>query len=244
MGSITIFLGARGAEPTPLVGPDPPITDPKAFYVYFHRDAAGAVFYIGKGQGRRAWTPGRGPLWARYVAERSAGKFTVEIFRDGMTDEDAEGLEQSLISEHGARLVNVQNFGRPMDFEALELFHRLRNANRALYWPGKSDTKSIERSDPEEAIRRYRLAILQMPEYARINLEPTGLVAELSGPHVADDPYVLDRLTLCLERLTRYDEIETAVESYFREFPESVESSAGQQVLKRLAKIRRKTPPR
>ena len=42
----------------------------REFYVYAHRDNKGAIFYIGKGTGKRAWSQDRHPVWHRYVKER------------------------------------------------------------------------------------------------------------------------------------------------------------------------------
>lgn len=36
-------------------------TNPRRFYVYAHEDKSGNIFYVGKGTGRRAWSPDRHP---------------------------------------------------------------------------------------------------------------------------------------------------------------------------------------
>lgn len=224
-----MFLGTFGRMPTAT-----------GFYVYAHVDREGRVFYIGKGSGKRAWQRGRGPLWERYVAERSEGQYTVEILLDGLSEAAAEAAEEFLIAKNGSTLVNWINPGRQFDHQALELFHDLRDANRRLYLPGASDTRELEATNPEEAIRRYRLAISQMPAYARMVIEPTGLVAEFSPQGCYDEPYVIDRLTLCLAKLGRAAEAIADAESYFEMFPESQASSAAKRTIKRIEKLRNK----
>src|SRR5260370_27242244 len=43
------------------------------------------------------------------------GKFTVEIVRDGISDEDALLLEDLLMQQHAATIINLQNFHAPHD---------------------------------------------------------------------------------------------------------------------------------
>lgn len=69
------------------------------FYVYAHRASAsrpdGEVFYIGKGQGRRAWSKwGRNQHWHNTVAKYG---YTVEILADNLSESAAFDLERSLI---------------------------------------------------------------------------------------------------------------------------------------------------
>lgn len=63
------------------------------YYVYFHRDETGKIFYIGKGTDRRAWSADRHPVWCKYVAERLGGRYSVEIYRNDLTVVEAEALE-------------------------------------------------------------------------------------------------------------------------------------------------------
>jgi hypothetical protein len=75
---------------------------PKDFYVYIHRKATtGEVFYVGKGQDRRAWFKGnRSSIWKRVVKKHG---LTVEIAQDGLQEWYAHELECELIALHGRR---------------------------------------------------------------------------------------------------------------------------------------------
>lgn len=83
----------------------------KQHYVYLHRKASdGAVFYVGKGTGRRAWaSSGRNRRW-RYTAEKHG--FTVEVFQSGMSEPCALALERITIASLGKeRLANLVEGG-------------------------------------------------------------------------------------------------------------------------------------
>lgn len=205
------------------------------YYVYFHRDNSGNVFYVGKGTDRRAWSTDRHPVWHKYVAERLGGRYNVEIHRDGLTEPEAEALEDQLIAKFGAQLVNWINPGRTFDYAALETYHQLRDANRLFV----EHTKTLEASDPSGAVERYRAAMARMREYEAITLEH-GLIPELGGGPDWGDPNILNRLTLCLQKLGRYTEMIQEADQYFAEFPSARNMSIGKQVIARIEKARGK----
>ena len=65
-------------------------------YVYGHYTLDNELFYIGKGSGPRAYTKTRrNPYWNN-VAKKG---YTVEIFLDGLTHDDAYTLEEKLITK-------------------------------------------------------------------------------------------------------------------------------------------------
>lgn len=73
-----------------------------------------------------------------------------------------------------------------------------------------AETRPLEVTDPEKAIANYRLAMLAMYAYEKIVTE-VGLIPELMGDRYKGDAHILDRLTLCLFKLGRYDELDAAV---------------------------------
>jgi hypothetical protein len=202
--------------------------------VYFHRDSDGNIFYVGKGTERRAWSLDRHAAWKKYVSERLSGKYTVEIHKDGLTEAQAETLEDALISQYGKQLINWINYGRDFDYEALRRYHELRDANRRFI----ADTRPIELSNPPLAVERYRQAIATLREYESLTLE-RGIVAEMGiGPNWGD-PSILDRLTLCLVKLGRFGEAITEAENYFSEFPSALQLALGKRINARIDKLRR-----
>jgi hypothetical protein len=234
---------------------DPAEIDPAAkptgegrWYVYAHRDSAGRVFYIGKGCEGRADSNDRHYVWHKYVAERSGGQFRSQILSHHATSEEAEERESRLISRYGKHLVNWINPRRAFDYAALDRFHKLRQANRAFV----AETRPLDETSPDIAIDRYRQALRNVLEFRNIVLE-RGLVAELNTGHVAGNGEleILDRLTLCLKRLDRMEELRAAVTEFEALHPTAVEGSAkferirkrGNPVVSRAARTPNKTQP-
>lgn len=84
------------------------------FYVYEHiRPDTNAVFYVGKGKGRRCFEyRRRNPHWNCIVSK--AGGFEVRVVVDGIDEELAFFVEQELISKlktNGIVLANITNGG-------------------------------------------------------------------------------------------------------------------------------------
>lgn len=200
----------------------------REFYVYLHRAPDGSVFYVGKGRERRAWSRVRTDVWSRYVSERLGGRYDVVIHRDGLTHGEALALESELIRAYGAALVNWINPSRDIDAEALERARLLRAETLGRV----GALQFMERVAPEEALQRYRRALADVRTYSRIPFE-RGLLGEMKDVDRRGDPIVLDRLTRCLERLGRADEIMRVAADYFREFPDAPRTPAGGRVSRR-----------
>lgn len=80
------------------------------YYVYEHcRASDGAVFYVGKGSGRRAYSRTRSEHWKRVVAKHG---LVVNIVKDEMPEVCALTLERVLIARYGLdNLVNIAEAG-------------------------------------------------------------------------------------------------------------------------------------
>jgi len=208
----------------------------KKFYVYVHKDMDGNVFYVGKGTRRRAWDTGeRHILWRHYV-ERLNGKFEVEIVADGLQEDEAAYLEQDLMAKYGGQLVNWQNMSRSADYKAYDKYWALEkeNARRLVA------AKEFEEQEPEKAVVLYREALKCMMEYKKGLREAehyTGVAAELYAKMIAEtttgDINILDRLTLCLKKLERQEELDSEVEEYLVKFPYAKSLVGFQKILKR-----------
>ena len=202
------------------------------YYVYLHKAPDGKIFYVGKGTGKRAWSKDRHLAWNKFVSERLHGAYSVEIYRDGLTEADAELLEDDLIADLGEQLVNWINPGRQFDYDAITKFHELRDKNRQFV----QETKPFEKTDVALAVARYREALNNLDEYEAIETE-RGLVAELSVGPDWGYPYILDRLTLSLIKLGKNNEAIKEAETYFSKYPSARDMNVGKKILKRLQKI-------
>lgn len=212
---IEVRFDENGA-PKPLEpSPDADQEHPRRNYVYAHVDKDGNFFYIGKGTGRRAWSPDRHDLWEQYVKKHLAGNYRIQILQDNLTAEDAEQLEASWMAQYGDELVNWVHMGRSTDFKALEKFHQLRDANRVLL----AEAKALEKNDPQGAIDKYTQAIEAIKSYAFIRSEG-GLIEKLLDEDTEEfgrsgEIEAIDRLTMCLCKLGRKAEAVEQAQRYF-----------------------------
>jgi len=109
------------------------------------------------------------------------------------------------------------------DWRVAVKYHAARDANRAFV----AETRSLEATDPAQAVIRYTEAMGRMYEYEK-------LIAGRWG-----DDHILDRLTLCLSKQARYQELVDCVEQFVGLFPD-VESSIMTGILKRKTKAEHK----
>ncbi len=227
----------RGDGPKPLE----PASDanqkaPRRNYVYAHLDSAGQIFYVGTGKGKRAWSTDRHPLWCRYVQKHLNGKYQVRILQDNLSSEDAEKVEAAWIAQCSDTLVNWINMGRATDFQALEQYRKLRDANRTLI----QKAKALEKSDLEKAAGMYVQAIAAIRAYAFISCEK-GLVGRLLDEETAEvgrtgEIEALDRLTLCLIKLGRSMEAVQRAEQYFALYRRDLQLATSERIAERIKK--------
>jgi len=227
----------KGAGPKALeAASDADQKNPRKNYVYAHLDSAGRIFYIGKGEGKRAWSTDRHPLWCRYVEKHLNGNYQVRILQDNLSAKDAEKVEAAWIAQYSDTLVNWIDMGRATDFQALEQYHKLRDANRTLI----QEAKALEKSNLEEAVAMYVQAIEAIRTYAFISYE-TGLVGRLLDEETAEvgssgEIEALDRLTLCLIKLGRTAEAAQHADRYFALYRRDLQLGASERIAKRIKK--------
>lgn len=138
------FSFGTGETSEPLTpAKDADQANPRKAYVYAHIDDGGNIFYVGKGEGRRAWSMDRHSLWHRYVEKHLGGRFQVRILKDSLSTQGAEEVEAEWIAQCSDTLVNWQNMGRVTDFKALDHYRKLRDANLSLI----QQAKALEKID-------------------------------------------------------------------------------------------------
>lgn len=233
---IEISLAATDTSQALTPAKDANQESPRRSYVYAHIDEAGNIFYVGKGEGRRAWSVDRHPLWYRYVEKHLGGKYQVRILRDNLSAQEAQDVEAAWIAQCSDRIVNWQNIGRLTDFKALERYHKLRNANRSLI----QQAKAHEGCDLAKAANMYIEAIKATAQYASIKYEK-GFIGELLDEETeeigrAGEIEALDRLTMCLVQLERAAEAAEHVNRYFTIYRRDLQLSAAQRIKKRIEK--------
>jgi hypothetical protein len=209
---------------------------PRDNYVYAHVDAAGKVFYVGKGRGQRAWSTDRHPLWQRYVEKHLGSIYQVKILQDNLSDPEADQVEAAWIAQHSENLVNWINMGRSIDIQLINYYHAVRNANRAVI----QRARSVEKLDLQQAVSLYLQAIAAIPDYALISYE-SGLVGELLAEEAEElgrngEIEALDRLTMCLVKLGRAAEAGQYANEYYLLYRREVCLAASGRISKRIEK--------
>ncbi len=235
--------GGEGREPLKPAG-DANQETPRRSYVYAHMDSNGKIFYVGKGEGRRAWSRDRHPIWRRYVEKHLGGTYQVRILQDNLSPGQAEEVEAAWVAQCSEGLVNWQNVGRKFDLKALERFHRLRDANRILI----HQAKAVEMRDLPQAARMYAQAVEAIGEYAFIEYE-SGLVGQLVAEEDEElgrfgEVEAVERLTLCLIRLGRAAEAAQCAKDYFDLYRRDQEGVACERISERIQKALARTQKR
>ncbi|MPZ46463.1 MAG: hypothetical protein GEV05_24375 [Betaproteobacteria bacterium] len=232
---------AVGDDPFPRLtpAPDTPQDKPRGCYVYAHVTEDGKYFYIGKGKDRRAWSEDRHPTWYRYVENHLNGKYRVVILQDNLSPAEVEDVEAEWIAQEGETLVNWVNAARKTDFKKLELFHKLRDANRALI----AKAKALEKTDIEKSIACYREVIAAIEAYATLDYED-GIIGQLLREEreehgLQGTAEAIDRLTMCLTKLGRYDDAAACAEEYYRRYAVDKTLASYERVMKRLERRKR-----
>jgi hypothetical protein len=241
--NLGIELSLRdGESPEPLKpAADASQESPRRSYVYAHLDSAGRIFYVGKGERRRAWSTDRHPLWYRYVEKHLGGNYQIRILRDNLSPAEAEKVEAAWIAQCSDGLVNWINIGRTTDFQALERYHKLRDANRSLI----QEAKGVEGRDLARAADMYIHAIEATREYAFIPYEK-GLIGQLLDEEEEElgrsgEIQALDRLTICLIKLGKPDEAARQARDYLALYRRDRQSAAAQRIRKRIEKALART---
>jgi len=209
---------------------------PRQYYVYAHLDSSGQIFYVGKGTGRRAWSTNRHPLWSRYVEKHLNGKFQVKILHDNLSAEEAEEVEAAWIDQYSDMVINWMNMGREIDFDALDRYNRLLAVNLSRI----KKAKDIEKYDLKKAVSMYIKAIETIQAYAFI-IYAKGLVGQLLKEEdeelgVCGEINALDRLTICLIKLMRFEEASQHTDNYFALYRRDLQCSTAKRIMKRVSK--------
>jgi hypothetical protein len=223
-----------------LADPNANQIQPSGSYVYAHLDQDGNIFYIGKGVGRRAWSDDRHHLWQRYVERRAGGKYKVKILAEGLSPNQAETLESQWLAQEVATLVNWVNMARRSDYDAIERFHQLRNANRAL----ARLARELEKAAPVQAAEKYAEALGAVAEYAFIKFE-LGVVGDLIDEQNAElgfsgDMAILERYTRVLVKLGRAQEARAAIDDYIAKYKQDQSRSSFEKICARVEKALRR----
>lgn len=212
------------------------------YYVYGHYNSSETLFYVGVGNGDRAWSKELSPIWKWYVDKTLGGKYTVKLLRENLHGWDAGDYKDSLLKLHSHTLLNRQNPHRETDYSQLAKFHVLRDANRNQI----KKARSLEKTDPETAIRLLKSSIERLEEYSFTKLE-SGYFGQVIDDMVQEhgskgELEALDRLTLLLCKQGQALEAKKITEQYFTKFKADQQLKKAEAVYKRVDKAASSAP--
>ncbi len=119
------------------------------FYTYAHFKPDNSVFYIGKGQGRRAWSSkNRNPYW-HHVIEKH-GEHKVELLSRWSTEQQALDHEKFLIwcfRDMGMSLANITDGGDGSSHaeETKKKISEAKKASPSRHWLGKPRSEETKK---------------------------------------------------------------------------------------------------
>jgi hypothetical protein len=141
---------------------------------------------------------------------------------------DFEPVREAL----GLRRVSV-DLG-DIDYEASVEYHRMNQANRLLV----KETRSVEKTRPEEAVVRYRRAIEVLSEcrdFARQKaLEAHGYRLNQT------DAIPIERLVICLLKMGKVEEAAKELYLFIEAFPDTREMRLVSASAERISRARRR----
>jgi hypothetical protein len=132
----------------------------------------------------------------------------------------------------GARLSRYDPNHTP-DYDRCAEYHEQRRANEVLI----TAIKSVEGSEPEEAIQRYRLAMQTTRDIEAFSIEH-NLFPGYTGGVQEKNVKVLDRLTRCLIAAGRPKEAVAETDHYFADHPIAATLTLSAAVQRRVARHR------
>ena len=191
---------------------------PGRFYVYVHKDAEGTVFYVGKGTGDRAYSRDRPPEWNEYVSKKSGSKFSVEIVRDRISEDNALQVEDAVMAEYATTIINRVNMHAPYDAARMMAYSEaMRSYDKGLQ--RAVDLVKAEKLD--QAITEFEAAYVRYFDVIKNRDYDLGARQGLATTGFNFHPHALaDRYTKALAKAGRHSELVAFSERYFRDYGE------------------------
>jgi len=155
------------------------------FYTYFHtRNDTGAVFYVGKGKGRRAHDTTRNKYW-RSIYEK-CGR-TVNFAMTNLSEAEAFEHEKYLIAHYKSMGVSLANFTNGGEGVSGLVFTKEHRAAIALKSTGRKHSEEYKQLMREKMVGRIMSdeTRRKMSESAKVRKEREGNV--FFGSNVTDE---------------------------------------------------------
>lgn len=189
---------------------------PGRYYVYVHKGLDGTVFYVGKGTGDRAFSKDRQPEWLYYVEKILNKQYNVEIVEEGISEEDALRIEESLLAEHAATVINRQNMYAPVDSRKLINYSdTIRTYSDTL----RSAQILDKEGNYKEAIEKYETAYNHYTKAMSLNDYDQGARRLLPKERIAPTQ-LADSYSKCLAKQGLHKQVVMFYKRFFSDFGE------------------------
>lgn len=203
----------------------------KTSYIYAWCDPQLSVFYIGKGYARRAWQLEGHDRALRYARKYHTGKYSVHLLKEGLSDSEAQDLEDAAIRQFGNALTNWVNAGRDSVFSETEreaMWDRLSKRPRAqdLERKFRGELKDCSSDEEKLALCRRWVTLVRDVErswdaedrqyaeqVAHVSLFHRMRLDEGDSHYLALLPDVIDRFTRLLAKIGAFDEIVSTIDA-------------------------------
>jgi tetratricopeptide (TPR) repeat protein len=186
------------------------------FYVYVHKGLDGIVFYVDKGTGNRAYSKDRQPEWYYYVEKILKNQYDVEIVRDGISEEDAERIEDALLAKYAETVINLQTMHAPYNTGK---YLEYCNAIHAYSTTFKLAMKLEKEGTSDMAIKHYEAAYEHYIEANSSNDYHLGARRLLPKQRIAPTQ-LADHYSKCLAKQGLHEQVVTFYERFISDFGE------------------------
>jgi hypothetical protein len=180
--------------------------------VYLHRKKTdNSIFYVGMGSLKRAYCKQRSEWWNRIVSKHG---YTVEIYKDGLTKEEAFELEIELISKYGridlknGQLINQTKGGLAVQGISCSILKRkiksLKSVVKTEEWKNKislAHKGKIMSKEHRESISKGRKG-MKIPEHVKAKMRLSNKSKIITAIPISCYDYYTDEFIANFSSLT------------------------------------------
>jgi hypothetical protein len=178
--------------------------------VYLHKKTNGEIFYVGIDLEDFRYSQNQPLYWNEYVEGELHGKFDVEILVKDVSSESAGAIKDRVLELFADDVINTVNFHRKFNMEIFEVYSSALKTYESL----RAEGMAIEKSgNIELAIEAYLNAYdFYIKAMNSRNYDSSEQYLKAHSPPPPSQ--IVDRLSLCLLKKERYQDLIDFAERY------------------------------